>query len=144
MSEVILHRLAGSKKALDVCQLVERLYTSGKRVAVWVSDRGKAAVLDQYLWTFSQNSFVPHALCDGGGEADEPVAVVTGSLANPNGAEALVVADRLAEPAAAAAWPEIHDVAAGTAEDEGKKEAWEAAGFEVREVRGLGPARARR
>ncbi len=144
MTEVILHRLTGSKKALELCRLVERLWSSGKRVAVWVSDRGRAGVLDDYLWTFAQNSFVPHALVDGGGEADEPVAIVTGALANPNRSEALVVADRLTDPAAAAAWPEVHDLLTGAAEDEGKHAAWEAVGLSVREVRGIGlekPAR---
>ena len=141
MGEVILHRLTGSKKALEACRLVERLYSSGKRVAVWVSDRGRAAVLDEYLWTFAQNSFVPHALWNGDGESDDPVAIVTGSLTNPNRAEALVVGDRLTDPGAARGWPEVHDLATGAAEDEGKKQAWEAAGFAVREVRGIGPER---
>ena len=98
MGEVILHRLTGSKKALEACRLIERLYSSGKRVAVWMSDRGRAAVLDEYLWTFAQNSFVPHALWDGNGDADEPVAIVAGTLVNPNRAETLVVADRLGLP----------------------------------------------
>ncbi len=138
MGEVILHRLTGSKKALEACRLVERLYASGKRVTVWVSDRGRAAVFDEYLWTFAQNSFVPHALVDGAAEADEPVAIVTGSLSNPNRADALVVADRVPDATAAGAWAVVHDLAAGTAEDEGKREAWESAGFAVREVRGIG------
>lgn len=141
MGEVILHRLTGSKKALDACRLIERLYSSGKRVAVWMSDRGRAAVLDEYLWTFAQNSFVPHAIWDGVGDGDEPVVIVTGTLANPNRAKALVVGDRLPDPAAAREWPEVHDLVTAAAEDEGKKEAWKAAGFSVREVRGIGPDR---
>ena len=136
MGDVVLHRLTGSKKALEACRLVERLYSSGRRVAVWVSDRGRAGVLDEYLWTFAQNSFVPHVLWDGG-DGDEPVAIVTGTLTNPNRAEALVVADRLPDPAAAVGWPEVHDLLTSAAEDEGKKEAWEAAGFSVLEVRGI-------
>ncbi len=98
MSEVIVHRLAGSKKALEACRLVERLYHGGKRVAVWVADGGRAGVLDEYLWTFAQSSFVPHALWDGSGELDDPVAIVTGTLANPNRADVLVIGDRLARP----------------------------------------------
>jgi len=138
---VILHRLTGSKKALEACRLTEMLYRQGRRVVVWVSDRGRAAVLDQYLWTFAQNSFVPHALWDGSGSADEPVVIVTGSLANPNDATVLVVGDRLEDPGAARGWQEIHDFVTGAAEDEGKKAAWEAAGFPTREVAGVGPAR---
>ena len=138
MSTVVLHRLSGSKKALEACRLVERLYKAGKRVAVWVSDSGRAAVLDDYLWTFAQPSFVPHTLWDGGGDTEDPVVVVTGTLANPNRSEALVISDRLADASAALAWPEVHDLAGAAAEDEGKRAAWEAAGFTVSEVRGVG------
>jgi DNA polymerase-3 subunit chi len=141
VGEVILHRLTGSKKALEACRLIERLYSSGKRVAVWMSDSGRAAVLDEYLWTFAQNSFVPHALWDGNGDADEPVAIVAGTLVNPNRAETLVVADRLPDPTVALEWSEVHDLVTAAAEDEGKREAWEATGFSVREVRGIGPDR---
>ncbi len=140
MSRVTLHRLSGSKKALDACRLAEALYRGGSRVVLFVSDRGRAAVLDEYLWTFAQNSFVPHALWDGAGSPDEPVVIVAGSLANPNGASVLVVGDRLDEPGAAREWDEIHDFVTGAAEDEGKRAAWAAAGFEVREVAGVGPA----
>lgn len=144
MGEVILHRLTGSKKALEACRLAEMLYQRGQRVVVWLSDRGRAAVLDEYLWTFAQNSFVPHAVWDGIGDADDPVVIVTGVLGNPNRAEVLVVGDRLQDTVAAREWPEVHDFVTGAAEDEGKKEAWEAAGFKAREVSGVGPDRPRR
>ncbi len=51
-AKVVLHRLAGTKKALDVCRLVERLYQAGKRVTVLLSDSGRAAMFDEYLWTY--------------------------------------------------------------------------------------------
>lgn len=131
---VTLHGVAGAKKALDVCQLVERLFLEGKRVVVFVGDGGRAAILNDYLWTFSQPSFVPHCLWDGASDVEEPVVLVVGEVANPNGAGVLVVADRLRDPAAAAAFKDVHDVVARSAEDEGKAEAWRAAGFEVREA----------
>jgi DNA polymerase III subunit chi len=137
VSDVIVHRLAGTKKALEACRLIERLYQAGRRVTVWVADAGRAAVLDQYLWTFAQSSFVPHVLWDGSGELDEPVAVVTGTLANPNRGDVLVIGDVLADPSSARGWAEVHDLASAAAEDEGKREAWEAAGFAVAEVRGV-------
>ncbi len=129
---VILHRLGGRKKALDACRLVEELYTAGKRVTVFLSDPGRAAIINEYLWTFAQHSFVPHVLWDGGGEVDDPVVVVAGALANPNGSQVLVIGDRLDDPARAAEWPEVHDLLAGSPEDEGKEGAWEAAGFAIR------------
>ncbi len=134
---VIVHRLAGTKKALEACRLIDGLYRAGRRVVAWVDDPGRAKMFDEYLWTYAQHSFVPHVLWSGDGEAEDPVVVVTGSLANPNRAETLVVVDRLPDPAAVAAFPEIHDLASQALEDQGRREAWEAAGLSVSEVRGV-------
>jgi DNA polymerase-3 subunit chi len=137
VTEVVVHKLAGSKKALDACVLVEQLFLTGRKVAVCFSDAGRAAMFDAYLWTFSQHSFVPHALWSGSGEVHDPVALIAGPPARPNGADVLVVLDRLADPAAARGFAEIHDLAAAGPDDEGKAEAWRAAGFTVREVTGV-------
>jgi len=136
-SRVIVHRLAGTKKALEACRLIDGLYRSGRRVVAWVDDSGRAKMFDEYLWTYAQHSFVPHVLWGGQGEVEDPVVVVTGSLANPNQADTLVVVDRLPDAAAAAAFPEIRDLASQAAEDQGRREAWEAAGLSVSEVRGV-------
>ncbi len=133
---VVLHRLAGTKKALAACRLVEKVYTGGQRVTVFLTDAGRAAMLNEYLWTFAQHSFVPHVLWDGRGEVGDPVVLVTGTLANPNGSEVLVIADRLADPTQAAAWAEVHDFLTAAPEDEGKTKSWEAAGFEIEETGG--------
>jgi DNA polymerase-3 subunit chi len=135
--KVVLHRLAGTKKALDACRLVENLYQAGKRVTVFLSDSGRAAMLDEYLWTFAQHSFVPHVLWNGQGEVEDPVALVTGTLANPNAASVLVVGDRIAEPGDAGGFPEVHDFVTTAPEDEGKRKVWEDAGFTVDETRGV-------
>jgi DNA polymerase-3 subunit chi len=132
---VVLHRLAGTKKALEACRLVERLYTAGRRVVVYLADGGRAAMFNEYLWTFAQHSFVPHVLWDGRGSVDDPVVVVTGALANPNRSDVLVVGDALAEPGAAVPWGEVHDFLTAAAEDEGKATTWEEAGFKVEEGR---------
>ncbi len=43
----------------------------------------------------------------------------------------------LADPASARGWAQVHDLASAAAEDEGKRQAWEAAGFTVAEVAGI-------
>lgn len=133
MTEVLLHRLSGSKKAYEACRLVDELYRAGKRVVVWVADEGRAGVLNDYLWTFSPNAFVPHALSRGA-EVEEPVAIVTGALVNPNGADVLVVADAAPEPSLAAAFSEVHELLTASEEDQRKPSLWSGAGFTVREA----------
>jgi DNA polymerase-3 subunit chi len=132
---VVLHRLAGTKKAHEACRLVEALYRKGKRVVVYLSDGGRAAVLDDYLWTFAQQSFVPHVLWDGRGEVEDPVVVLSDTLSNPNGATVLVIGDRLTDLGAATKFQEVHDFVTASPEDEGKARAWQEAGFEVGEGR---------
>jgi DNA polymerase IIIc chi subunit len=134
---VVLHRLAGSKKALDACRLVEELYTAGRKVTVFVADAGRAAMFNDYLWTFAQHSFVPHVLWDGKGEVGDPVVVVTGALANPNGSDVLLIGDRIDDPGQAVPWGEVHDFVTSASEDEGKAGSWAAAGFTVEERRGV-------
>lgn len=145
MTKITIHVLPTRKKAHDACVLVERLYLAGRKVVIWVAEPGRAEILDQYLWTFSQPSFVPHCLGDGSHLWEsEPVVIVTGEFQPPPGADALVLVDRLPDPAAASFFPEVHDLDAGGDDDAGKSDQWAAAGFEVVTARGVdvgpGPA----
>jgi DNA polymerase IIIc chi subunit len=133
---VFLHKLAGRKKAHVACGLVAKLYEAGRSVVVFVSDPARAAVLDEYLWTFAQSAFVPHTRWNGLDAPEDPVLIVTESVRAPGNADALVIVGRLDDPAAARAFVEIHDLDADTEEDAGKRGAWEAAGFSVVEAGG--------
>lgn len=59
MTRVQFYHNAADPLALT-CELVERAYTSGRRVAVRTADALKAAELDEALWTFEPGSFIPH------------------------------------------------------------------------------------
>lgn len=129
---MVLHRLAGSKKALDACRLVEKLYLAGEKVVVWFQDQGRAAIFDQYLWTFSDTSFVPHRLVVEKSEVDEPVAIVVGELQNPNQASHLVVVEPPKNFKAVRGFVQVHDLLLAGEE---RKDRWEAAGFQVEEAK---------
>jgi len=136
-ARVVLHALPGTKKAHEVCRLVERLLGQRHRLAVWFSDAGRAEVLNQYLWTFSQSSFVPHGMWREGDPVEDPVVLVVGSVGSlPEEYETLVVADRAEDLTPFARFVEIHDLVARSAEDQGKREAWQAAGFAVQDAGG--------
>ena len=56
------------------CRVVEKAYLRGMSVAVLGSDAGELSLLDELLWTFSDQSFVPHAIVTGEtGGTDTPV-----------------------------------------------------------------------
>lgn len=131
MTRVVLHRLATTKRALDACRLVEKLFEARTRVLVYFTDEGRAATFNEYLWTFSQGSFVGHSLWDGQSELEDQVVLALRTLARPNGATVLVLVDPLADLAAAGAFEEVHDFVTPAPEDGDKPERWKATGFEV-------------
>ncbi len=58
------------------CRLVEKAWRLGHRIYLLAPDAPASQALDELLWTFSQGSFVPHAVCAGAADADEhPVLI---------------------------------------------------------------------
>ncbi len=56
-----------------VCRLVHKAYRQGRRVYIYTDSNEQAHQLDDLLWTFSQGSFIPHALSHEAGEILPPV-----------------------------------------------------------------------
>ncbi len=53
-----------------MCQWTARFYEAGKLVSIHVGDQQTAQRLDESMWTFSDMTFLPHAIAR---EASEPV-----------------------------------------------------------------------
>lgn len=58
-----------------VCRLARKAYGQGMKVYLQTGDHARSVRLDTLLWTFSQSSFIPHAIvgCDRVGWDDYPV-----------------------------------------------------------------------
>ena len=71
-------------------------------LAVSANERRRAA-LDEALWTFSEESFLPHGQAEAAGldPARQPV-LIAGDLNNQNGAQALLLLDGASAPTDAA------------------------------------------
>lgn len=109
MTRVLTHTLPSPKRAGLVVREVERLYGEGRKTVVWVADDRLRTMLDEYLWTFEQLAFIPHVVwTQDMGEVVDPVVLVA-QEANPNGAEALVVADELPPEDWVSTFDEVHD-----------------------------------
>lgn len=54
----------------QVCARAALHHEAGRTVALYVPDPAEAAELDKALWTFRQNSFIPHVRL---AEAEEPI-----------------------------------------------------------------------
>lgn len=53
-----------SQEALEVfaCRLLEKAYLRKNRIFVYCRDKAQAESLDERLWTFKEDSFIPHNL----------------------------------------------------------------------------------
>ncbi len=88
--------VAGQGATRELCLRVKGYYLGGERVYVLAQSPELAQRVNDELWTFEEDSFIPHTLCPISGEVDEPVAVGVAAV-NPNRAERLVVAGNPAQ-----------------------------------------------
>ena len=74
-----------TEKHVTLCRQVERFYEEGQRVLVVTDSTLAAQHLDQMLWTFSQESFVPHRIVTRQGKEPpiEPVVIETSPVFLP-------------------------------------------------------------
>ncbi len=82
--------LNGAPLDLGLGRLLETALAEGRRVCVRLGQEERVAVLDQGLWTYRNDSFLPHG-CEGD-PAKHPVWL-TAAAGNPNVADLLVVVD---------------------------------------------------
>lgn len=78
MTRIDFYVLSGDEtqeRLLTACRLAEKAYRLGHRVYIQTASTREDALLDDLLWTFRQNSFVPHARGQGGGDRECPVLV---------------------------------------------------------------------
>ncbi|MFN9322806.1 MAG: DNA polymerase III subunit chi [Holosporales bacterium] len=74
--------------------LVNRVLASGQRLLIHTANPAFAKFLDDCLWTFDSESFLPHASAGSSvAPALEPVWI-TADTENPNGATVLLLADQ--------------------------------------------------
>jgi DNA polymerase-3 subunit chi len=77
-------------------ELLERTLGRGWKALVRTSEPARLDHLDGWLWSYRDESFLPHGLVDEPNAARQPVLLTTG-FENPNAAEALFLLDG-AEP----------------------------------------------
>lgn len=88
MTEVWFYHL--ERRALEdvLPELLERTLARGWRALVRSESADRAQALDTLLWTYDEESFLPHAQTGNGDAATQPV-LITVEPGNPNGADVL-------------------------------------------------------
>ena len=93
MSEVLFYHLEAQPLERVLPVLVEKSLERGWKVVVETSSDERAEVIDNLLWTFRDDSFVPHARAGGSEDAMQPVLITTRPH-NPNSAQVRFFVDR--------------------------------------------------
>ena len=93
MTEVVFYHLKERPLEKVLPGLLERSLQRGWRVAVQTSSEERAEALDAHLWTYSDESFLPHGLAGGDLPAEQPI-VLTSGAENPNRADVRFLVDR--------------------------------------------------
>jgi DNA polymerase-3 subunit chi len=93
MTDVLFYHLEARPLEGVLPQLLEKSLERGWRAVVEVGSTERAEALDGHLWTFRDDSFLPHALAGDDSDAHQPVLITTGTD-NPNGAQVRFFVDR--------------------------------------------------
>ncbi len=85
MAEVLFYHLQHQPLEAVLPTLLQKTLERGWRAVVQVTTEERMSALDDHLWTFTDESFLPHGTDREAHAADQPV-LITLSGDNPNGA----------------------------------------------------------
>jgi DNA polymerase III subunit chi len=78
MTQVDFYLLPGNElqeRVQFACRLTDKAYRLGHRVYIHTGSAQQTRALDDLLWTFQQNSFIPHGVHRDAGDAQLPVQI---------------------------------------------------------------------
>ncbi|MGF0536566.1 DNA polymerase III subunit chi [Agrobacterium sp. ES01] len=97
MAEILFYHLTESKLEDALPPLLEKSLERGWRVAVQTPNAERRDALDGHLWTFRDDSFLPHGTEEGPQSAEQPI-LLTVSADNINAATVRFLIDGASPP----------------------------------------------
>ena len=99
MTDALFYHLERQPLDAVLPGLVERTLARGWRAVIQAGSQERVEALDTLLWTYSEESFLPHGTQADGSQALQPV-FLTLDHDNPNGATVRFLVDGASPPAA--------------------------------------------
>ncbi|HKA79025.1 MAG TPA: DNA polymerase III subunit chi [Xanthobacteraceae bacterium] len=135
MTEMLFYHLQRQPLERVLPTLIEKSLERGWRVVVQAASEERLEALDAQLWTFRDDSFLPHGTAREGDAREQPI-LLTVADDNPNGATVRFLVDGAPVPADAGAYQRIVLIFDGEDPDAvaAARERWSegrAKGFEV-------------
>ena len=97
MTEILFYHLTERTLEQVLPGLLEKSLERGWRVVVQAGSRERLEALDGHLWTWREDSFLPHGMLRDGTEAQQPVWL-TDEDDNPNAANIRFMIDGVTPP----------------------------------------------
>jgi DNA polymerase-3 subunit chi len=135
VTEVLFYHLQNMSIENVLPPLLEKSLERGWRVVVQSTSAERTEALDAHLWTYSDDSFLPHATARAGDAQDQPI-ILSAEEGNPNGANVRFLIDNAGLPADTDSYERVVLVFNGEDEDAlaAARQAWKdckSRGFEV-------------
>jgi DNA polymerase III subunit chi len=115
MTEIRFYHLQRQPLEAVLPKMLAMTLERGQRAVVQAASEERLAALDDHLWTFEDDSFLPHAV-EGPGAAEQPV-LLTLSEANPNGAQVRFLVEGAPLPGQAEAYARVIVIFDGNDDD---------------------------
>jgi DNA polymerase III subunit chi len=93
MTDILFYHLESQPLERVLPQLLEKSLERGWRAVVETSSTERAAALDALLWTYRDDSFLPHGIAGEPNDPDQPVLIAMDD-SNLNGAQIRFFVDR--------------------------------------------------
>ncbi|MCW5685076.1 MAG: DNA polymerase III subunit chi [Pseudolabrys sp.] len=106
MTEVLFYHLQGQSIERVLPTLLERSLERGWRVVVQAGSDERVEALDAHLWTYRDDSFLPHGSARDGEAAAQPI-LLTANAGNANAAQVRFLIDGAALPEDASSYERI-------------------------------------
>jgi DNA polymerase-3 subunit chi len=106
MTEILFYHLKGQTPEQVLPTLLQKSLARGWRVVVQASSEERVEALDAHLWTWRDDSFLPHGTWRDAEAAQQPI-LLTVSDHNPNGATVRFLVDGALMPEDATAYKRV-------------------------------------
>ena len=92
MTRVDFYHLQKAPLEQVLPKLCEKAYSTGKKIKILLDNEERIEFINSLLWTYSEESFLPHGSKKDGFIEDQPIFIST-NIENENGASILILAD---------------------------------------------------
>lgn len=94
-AEIVFIVLNSAVKSRIVCDLAEKCYLDKQRMVIYTKSEEECKIIDSLLWTWKQQSFVPHKYLDSLSNPQNEPIVLTTNIESAAGYDTVLLVDPL-------------------------------------------------